>query len=187
MYIGHLDLNHPLYWTLDAVMSVEECARFIARMNAAVDAEVAPITALGGGAEVNLKVRNNTRIMFDDATWAATLFERVREHVPAHFQGRPVAGANTWLRCYRYGEGERHGSHWDTRIRLEDGRTSELTFVIYLNDDFEGGRTLFPELDFAAVPAPGRALLFQHKVLHEAETVHAGAKYVLRSEIMYGP
>ena len=34
-------------------------------------------------------------------------------------------------------------------------------------------------------PAPGRALLFQHRVLHEGERVERGVKYLLRSEIMY--
>lgn len=34
-------------------------------------------------------------------------------------------------------------------------------------------------------PRRGRALLFQHMVLHEGRTVTAGTKYVLRSDIFY--
>jgi hypothetical protein len=59
--------------------------------------------------------------------------------------------------------------------------------VFYLNDDFEGGDTDFPELEQRITPRRGRALLFQHRILHEATRVHRGEKLVLRTDVLYGP
>jgi prolyl 4-hydroxylase len=72
------------------------------------------------------------------------------------------------LRLYRYGSGERHGAHWDTVVELSNGVQSLVTLVFYLNDGFEGGETDFPELGRRISPKKGSALLFQHRVLHEA-------------------
>jgi predicted 2-oxoglutarate/Fe(II)-dependent dioxygenase YbiX len=55
--------------------------------------------------------------------------------------------------------------------------------VCYLNDDFEGGRTLFPALDYAVTPEAGRAVLFPSTYLHGSEPVIKGRKFVLVSWI----
>jgi len=86
---------------------------------------------------------------------------------------------------YRYGPGERHGVHWDTVVELGPSVRSLLTLVFYLNDGFEGGATDFPELGKRIAPRTGRALLFQHRILHEAMAVHAGEKFVLRTDVLY--
>jgi hypothetical protein len=185
MHIGNLDLSCRLWWTIDDVLDDATCEHLILRMEQATDAETAPILGADLRPAVDVKVRNNTRIMWSDQVLAARLFAQVRDQVPKTFQRGAVVGANDWLRCYRYGPGQRHGLHWDTTIALEGGVESQLTFMIYLNEDFEGGRTLFPELNGAATPKTGRALLFQHKILHEAERVERGIKYALRSEILY--
>ena len=95
-----------------------------------------------------------------------------------------LAGANPRLRLYRYGPGERHGVHWDTVVELAAGVRSLLTLVFYLNDDFEGGETDFPELTTCIAPHRGRALLFQHRISHEAMAVRSGAKFVLRTDVL---
>ena len=50
---------------------------------------------------------------------------------------------------------------------------------------FEGGETNFLDLGESVAPAPGRALLFQHPILHEGSEVTSGIKYAIRSDIMY--
>jgi hypothetical protein len=57
--------------------------------------------------------------------------------------------------------------------------------MIYLNEVEDGGQTTFLELGAAIEPKPGRALLFQHPVLHEGSEVRAGVKYAIRSDIMF--
>jgi hypothetical protein len=58
-----------------------------------------------------------------------------------------------------------------------------MIFMIYLNDDFEGGETTFPE--FLIRPEQGMALIFNHDVYHSGREVTRGTKYVLRTDVMY--
>jgi hypothetical protein len=181
MYAGHLDLTKELVWTVDDALGGVDCMAYVRRMSEG-DAEVAPI--VGG---VDLEVRNNTRVMWDDAAEANALLEHVRGDVPSELSGMQLFGANPRLRLYRYGPGERHGVHWDTVVELEGGIRSLLTLVFYLNHDFEGGETDFPELGRRIAPRQGRALLFQHRISHEAMPVKSGAKFVLRTDVLYRP
>jgi hypothetical protein len=150
------------------------------------DAEVAPVVGRHG-IEVDLATRNNTRVMWDDAAEAEGLLARVRASVPQRLSGRVLRGANPRLRLYRYAPGQRHGAHWDTVVELADGVCSLLTLVFYLNEGFAGGETDFPELGQRIVPRAGSALLFQHRILHEASEVRSGEKFVLRTDVLYGP
>ena len=186
MYAGHLDLTQPLVWTVDDALPPDLCAAYIRRLRED-PTEVAPIVGHGGGPEIDLAVRNNTRTMWDDADEASSLLARVAVHVPPVLSDLHLAGANPRLRLYRYGPGERHGAHWDTVVELDAGVRSLLTLVFYLNDGFEGGDTDFPELSRRIVPRAGSALLFQHRILHEATEVLSGEKLVLRTDVLYAP
>ena len=187
MFAGHLDLKAPLVWTVDDALSTVDCDAYIARIEKTHDAEVAPIVGHDGQPEVDVAVRNNTRVMWDDESEANALLARVAKSVPPELLGMKLAGANPRLRLYRYASGQKHGAHWDTVVELADGVKSLLTLVFYLNDGFEGGETEFPELEKNVVPSKGRALLFQHRILHEATPVRAGVKYVLRTDVLYRP
>lgn len=166
-------------------MSPADCDAYVGRMRAG-EPEIAPIIGKHG-VEVDLDVRNNTRVMWDDPDEANRLLARVERHVPKTLSGMQLIGANPRLRLYRYGAGEKHGAHWDTVVQFEGGAQSLLTMVVYLNAGFEGGETDFPELNRVIVPRRGSVLLFQHRVLHIASRVKSGEKIVLRTDIVYGP
>lgn len=185
MYAGFLDLTCPLFWTVDDALPAAQCEQYIEKMRAG-QAEVAPIVGAGGAPVIEPETRNNTRVMWDDADEAAALLERVRARVPARLSGLSLQGANPRLRIYRYGPGERHGAHWDTIVELDGGVRSLLTLVFYLNDGFAGGATDFVELGAVVAPQRGRALLFQHRVMHRACEVVRGEKFVLRTDVLYG-
>lgn len=181
MFAGHLDLLHPLMWTVEDALSADDCARYIAKFDASVPEQAPVITT--AGVEVDLAVRSNTRIMWDDEAEANALLSRVT--VPPTWHKEQLAGGNPRLRVYRYVPGEHHSTHWDTVVELGNNVSSRITLVFYLNDDFTGGETEFPELDKRIVPKRGMALLFQHRVLHAALTPTAGVKYVLRTDVLY--
>lgn len=183
MYAGHLDFQHALVWTVEDALSAPVCAAYVKRLREN-EVEVAPIVGRDGP-EIDLEVRNNTRVMWDDEQEANELLARVASAVPASFHGHPLVGANPRLRLYRYGPGEHHGAHWDTEVEISRTVRSRITLVFYLDDGFEGGATDFPELGERIVPRAGRALLFQHRVLHEALPVLSGEKHVLRTDILY--
>lgn len=180
----------PLWWTVDDVLSPRQCRDFVERFHAG-QADVAPVIR-EDGVGVDLELRNNTRIMWDDARQANRLLESVQatmsqrgEMFPPTFQGGPLVGANPRIRIYRYGPDEHHTAHWDTEVELGDSVVTRLTLVVYLNEGFEGGETEFPELDIRVAPRMGMALVFQHRTLHQACSVRQGAKFVLRTDIAY--
>lgn len=70
--------------------------------------------------------------------------------------------------------------HRDTGLGFE-GRY--FSVVCYLNDDFTGGRTLFPTLKYAVTPEAGQAILFPSNYLHGSEPVVSGKKLVFVSWI----
>ena len=183
MFAG-LDLHKPLTGTLDDVLSAAECDAFIADIEARGPI-AAPVKAPSGG-HINPEQRNNSRVLFEDATLAAEMFARVRAHLPEELLGRRVCGAHPLFRGYRYRVGEHFAAHRDDAFADDSrGERTLLSLLIYLNDVEEGGETRFPEIDLAVTPRAGRALWFQHALLHEGTLVRAGIKYALRTNIVY--
>jgi Rps23 Pro-64 3,4-dihydroxylase Tpa1-like proline 4-hydroxylase len=84
----------------------------------------------------------------------------IRYQPGGHYQGHPDAGGDLG---YRY-----------------------FSVVCYLNDDFEGGKTRFPSLNYSASPECGKAILFPAKYFHCAQPVVSGEKFVLVSWVV-GP
>jgi len=174
----------PLVMTLDGVLSVDECAEQIARIEAA-GPEAAPIS-VAGGFVMRPDLRNNTRVIFDDAPLARRLFERVRSAVPPILEERwHLVGANERLRCYRYQPGQYFAPHFDGAFHRDREERSLLTFMIYLNACEGGGHTRFLDLGLAVAPKVGTALIFNHALSHEGAEVTAGVKYALRSDLMF--
>lgn len=178
-----LDLKQPLHFVVDGVLSPAECARLVERIEGA-HPTLAPITT-ARGPKFEADIRNNTRVMFDDPELAATLFRRIRPHCPSRMKGMEICGANERLRCYKYEPGQWFKPHYDGAFFRSNVERSLYTFMIYLNEGFEGGQTALLELGVDIQPKTGRALLFQHHVLHEGCEVLRGVKYAVRSDIMY--
>ena len=84
----------------------------------------------------------------------------------------------------RYAPGGHYIPHSDVG-RLTMNRY--YTVLCYLNDDFEGGNTQFPALDYAVRPQSGKAILFPSRYLHGGEPVTRGEKYILVSWITGTP
>ncbi|KAI9363988.1 hypothetical protein DFJ73DRAFT_480480 [Zopfochytrium polystomum] len=78
-----------------------------------------------------------------------------------------------------------------------NGEWSRLTLLLYLNEGFDGGETTYfapaseeGVLDArAVVPRAGCAMVFPHgclkTLLHEGSGVTRGAKYILRTDVLY--
>src|SRR6266436_493544 len=97
---------------------------------------------------------------------------------------RQALGLNERLRFYRYGPDQQFAAHVDGSFVRANGERSLLTFMVYLNDGFEGGETKFTETTIQ--PRKAMALIFRHELLHEGAAVTSGRKYVLRSDVMFG-
>ena len=147
--------------------------------------------------------------VFHDRLWA-----RVSPFVPAAIDGRLARGLNRRFRVYRYVPGAEYRCHIDgawppSGIRADDTyvyddspadkkQSSLITFLMYLNEEFEGGETTFflPAAREGALnaypvrPVMGSVAMFPHgdargALLHEGTGVRKGAKYVIRTDVEY--
>lgn len=168
-------------WEVLNFIDAPTCRNLIERSEAAgyLDAKVRTHT----GEESMPGVRNNAKAIVEWPELVEAIAARVRELGLPALGGRAPAGLPRSLRFYRYEPGQRFKMHKDGPWK-EDGLVSEWTLLIYLNGDFEGGRTLFRDGP-VIVPQTGSALLFIHRTWHEGEEVHSGTKYALRSDVLY--
>lgn len=165
----------------------EECAEAIA-FSEGKGYDDAPITT-SRGFVMRKDIRDNTRVMVDDLDYAARLFERAKPFLPERLGTWHLLGLNERFRYYRYDVGQNFAPHYDGCFSRNLREESQLTFMVYLNDDFTGGTTEFyydngtPKV--SVQPKQGMALVFYHLQLHEGAPVQSGRKYVLRTDVMY--
>ncbi|HVF85245.1 MAG TPA: 2OG-Fe(II) oxygenase [Abditibacteriaceae bacterium] len=174
-------------FTIANFFSPEERARYIEQSEGAGYEEAAVGTRFGQ--ETRKDVRNNERLILDDENLAEELWQRLVPFAPSPLWKRNAVGLNERLRFYRYDAGQTFKPHQDGSVKRENGEKSQVTFMVYLNDDFEGGAMRFflraPHGEINIVPQTGMALLFLHTLQHEGAIVESGRKYVVRSDVMY--
>lgn len=71
------------------------------------------------------------------------------------------------------------------RLLEEHIDASEFSFVIPLNDEFEGGGTIFSETGDIVDAAPGSALLFSGRQYHQGREVTKGTRYICAGFLHY--
>lgn len=184
------DLVRNKIFTIDNILSPAECAEYIL-LSENIGYTDAPITTIRGF-QMRPDIRNNERVILDDPERASDLWKRVSAEIPSKIGKWQAVGLNERFRFYRYDPGQRFAPHHDGSYRRSNGEESLLTFMIYLNEGFEGGETRFDlpyyyteESSVSVVPVTGMALCFVHELQHEGTAVNEGRKYVLRSDVMY--
>lgn len=133
--------------------------------------------------------RNQDRAALHDTNIASLIWARIARRVAEEACERSALrvplGLNERLRFYRYDPGQAFPPHTDGFYQREDGTRSLLTLLLYLNEDFEGGATVFCDINQRVTPRTGTALTFAHDLLHAGEAVTRGRKYVLRTDILF--
>lgn len=170
-------------FTVAGVLSSDECTELVA-LAECHGFEIATINTYHG-AEVDPDFRNNDRVILDDQALANQLWVRISSVVPSLLAGRQARGVNERFRFYRYLPGQKFSWHTDGYFERENGERSLLTFMVYLNEGYEGGATEF--VSARVVGETGMGLFFEHQLSHQGAEVITGIKYVLRSDVMYGP
>lgn len=191
------------------VLSPTECKAIIA---AGESVNFVPDSPLRQDGDASILAHNFYWVVdvpFHDKLWA-----RVSPFVPASLDGRKARGLNRRFRVYRYVPGAEYRCHIDgawppSGIRADDTyeyddsppdkkQSSLFTFLIYLNEEFEGGETTFflPAARdgtlnaYPVRPVMGSVAVFPHgdargALLHEGTGVRKGAKYVIRTDVEY--
>ncbi|MBB6371264.1 prolyl hydroxylase family protein [Chryseobacterium shigense] len=173
---------HPQIFLIEDFLSSDACDNYIAMAQEKVFEE-AKIN-MNGRQMMSKGIRNNDRLMVFDNTLAKDLFEKAADFLPENHENYKLRDFNEMFRIYKYSPGQRFKMHRDGSYIRNENEKSFYTFLIYLNDDFEGGETEFENL-FTVAPKKGSALVFYHPLRHEGKTLISGLKYVLRTDVMY--
>ena len=183
----------PDVFTIAGVFTADECSALIDRAES-IGFDAASVRT-HSGSKMMTHIRNNDRVNLDDAELANLMWSRIASTLPVLDDQRPIS-VDTRLRFYRYEPGQEFKRHKDGAVTNDDGFTSKLSYLIYLNGDFSGGATTFRDyvgkgesrrkIEHVVTPVTGSALLFRHRRWHEGSALTAGRKYVLRSDVFYG-
>lgn len=186
------------------VVDADECRRLVALTESLGYVEDAAVS-------LPRSVRHN-----HSATWIADdvtvdlLWQRCRGQFQRSddFGGKQAVGLNARFRFYRYAAGDFFVAHTDGSwpgSRVVDGvlinnayddRWSQLSYLLFLSDDFDGGATRFyidPDnrASHVDVRTPlGGALCFPHgkhplHCVHGSQPITAGVKYIIRSDVLF--
>jgi hypothetical protein len=175
-------------WLINNFFSADECTRLLAA------AEEKGF----GGTHYPKDYRGNLRLLTTDLGLADALWERLRPLVPATFSQKgytwTAVGLNECWRLAKYHENDQFKGHCDASFMRNRDEMSMLTVNIYMNGDFEGGRTRFyfqdeRKADLSVVPETGLCLVFRQppgkNYYHDGEKLSSGVKYLFRSDVMY--
>lgn len=173
---------------LDNFISKEECDYFIKL----IDNNNYRSSVAGGkdtiSTESDVRTSHSSTLPVDDEK---VIF--LKKKIAA-FLGYPVEKGET-LQGQLYNPGEYFKPHTDffdpvsyKNHCMSSGNRTD-TFMLYLNEDMEGGDTNFPKLDISMKPKRGRVLHWenmvngveQHNTLHEGSPVIKGKKYIITS------
>ncbi len=142
--------------------------------------------------------RQSQSVDYISLDMANVLWSRVHQFIPAVFHGCHVVSFNPMMRFLRY-----DGDEKDYFLPHIDGayppdspgllHQSKITMLLYLNDDYEGGRTKYLDpnkqhLFVAPNISSGMMVLFEHNILHEGEVLSGIGgrwKHVIRADVMY--
>ena len=168
-------------FTIEDFLTRQECLESIV-LGEKTGFELAKVNT-SGGSKVRTDIRNNSRAFYNSEELAQSLWAKLRPYAPAQLGNSQPIGLNELFRFYRYQRGHQFKGHFDESYIRNDREASYFTFMVYLNDNFQGGETTFSGLRIR--PRQGMALVFLHSLYHEGSEVTQGVKYVLRSDVMY--
>ena len=204
--VKRVDLvNLPGSFQLLNVLSAKECDRFINTSESLGYLKDAAVS-------LPRSVRHN-----DNVTWVVddlihdVIWKRCKDLIYDKdniFYGKKALGLNKRFRFYKYNEGDFFKFHTDgswpgSKVVNKElftdfyqDRYSQMTFLILLNEDFEGGETQFivkkdGKEELVSIRTPrGGVLCFPHGMhplhcVHSSNKIISGIKYIIRTDILF--
>lgn len=148
------------------------------------------IDASGENAKIDLSVRNVKYSSISSILGELKdLYQDIVDNVINPFYGHKINDSEL-PQLLTYGPGGHYEAHhdavslWknpDDTIIWKKTIDRDLSTVIFLNDDFEGGEFVFPELRVRIRPEPGLMIAFPSSqfYLHKVEPVISGTRYAM--------
>jgi prolyl 4-hydroxylase len=194
--IVHTPLLNNQAFILDNLFNQEQCNILISKF----EADPTKCHVMDDGYDI--QYRDNTRVIFDDDKLAQYLFNRISPYLsPMEISEKSMEVSvdkysyGTWtpnavnekFRLCKYDVNGLFKPHRDGFFEKDFNNRTFQTLMLYLNEDFDGGCTRFLEKINEPIIKPkiGRAIIFDHYILHEGEKLASNKKYIIRSDIMF--
>lgn len=144
---------------------------------------------LSNNDEIDEDVRKSETAYLDDTLLIKNIKKRASKYTKLNWDNAEN------LQLLKYDIYGKYNPHWDYfiepssdnyKIAMKKGGQRKYTFLIYLNDDFEGGETEFPKLNKKIKPKKGKAVFWKNllndgtpndNTLHGGCEVKSGTKY----------
>ncbi len=211
------------------ILSKDECDQLIIQAETA-GFKPSPKSGGGHGQITSTGPRTSQFYVNDNLDLANILWSRVNNAVPQNLYNitqvpymnsqtrgdeySPI-GVNEHMRFYKYDPGQcilKHDDYRMSRFRYDSEndkyyqQMTFLTLLVYLNEDFEYGRTMFwskyadgvtkghcrflrnidtEDADLIIKPVMGMGLISDHVIQHQGEAPRKGTKYILRTDIVH--
>lgn len=163
-----------MIYELSNFISTTECKQYVDFINN--NTNIIPFTNTGN-------FNNNKWI---DMCQAELFYKRLQTYNINDNILRP----NNIIMSGKYKEGDSFSLHTDTGLYYNNDKKekTQWTLLIYLNDNFKGGETLFYDdywnINKVIQPKEGLAILFDIKLWHKANEIFEGEKYWIGCEII---
>jgi prolyl 4-hydroxylase len=130
-------------FTVEDFFTRQECLDTIVRSEG-IGYELAKVNT-ASGTRVRTDIRNNSRAFYNSNSeeFAQELWHKLKPFTPARLGHSTAIGLNELFRFYRYQRGHRFKGHFDESYVRNELEFSHFTFMVYLNDNFQGGDTTF--------------------------------------------
>lgn len=176
-----INLSHNIY-EMESFLTQEECRHLInlSEQEGYCDADVQVYNTR----EMIKSIRNNERVNYYSEEWAKAWWERLNKATLPTFEGKKAVGLSPYFRFYKYSQGQKFNLHKDGRQQV-NGQETLFTFLVYLNEGYEGGNTQFRQDALEITSKAGNALFFEHHLWHQSTLLNAGNKYVVRTDVIY--
>jgi prolyl 4-hydroxylase len=168
-----IDTDKLDLYTLDDALSANDCARLVAL----IDHHLRPSSLAYPSDDKAFRTSQTADLCYLKSPVAIGIDTKICKTLgirPEYSEG---------IQAQRYDVGQQFKAHWDyyepgTHVyqRFASVRGNRTwTFMIYLNEDMDGGATRFTEIDFAVRPKTGMAVIWNN--LNSDGTVNPATKH----------
>ena len=135
----------------------------------------------------------NGKVIHED--FSNLMYSRIVKYLPEKYTDRKGVNwqylqAPKYIMYAKVQSGQQFGLHTDTGCEYdkEKNKYSKYTVLTYLNDDFDGGSTIFYDDNFhetcTVIPKINRTLIFDINLFHRGAPVLERAKYWIGTELV---
>lgn len=163
-----------MIYELPNFFTYDECIKYIEVIDS--NKKIIPFTNSG-------KFINNK---WDDINLATTFYDKIRNY---HIRDN-ILRPNKVIMSGKYAVGDSFSLHTDTGLFYDTTMKEESrwTLLIYLNDDYIGGETVFYDdcwnIKRVIKPQVGKGILFDIDLWHQGNSITSGEKYWIGCEII---